>query len=591
MKISACWITKGDEELEKLKKSVASVVEHVNSIHITANSEHSKTEKWCKQNGYQFSYLAWNKNFAEQRNFNFSQAPKDVDFIFWMDCDDILVGGRELKKIATIAKSKDLDCVYLTYWYSCWFDGEPSVENIKNIEITQMRERLINPRKMTWKKRIHETPVEFEGASFKHSQAPYDREHNPMAVLHTGAFRDEPVEQQLKRSARNREILELELEDERKAGKPDPRTILYLMKIYAEDSDTEILNKCVNMGFEYLELSGWDEERMACRVLMGRCFEILGDNQSASECFRDAIKEYALKPNPYIRLAQSLCNLRKYSEAYHWIKIALEMVDDKKSGSANNLLEEELISAQVLARLHWEWNENKNIKKASGFAQKIAELNPHPQNIEYAQQLSDLEELDHACALTDQLSGYLIKQGDEQGVLDLLQSLPQAIASQPFAVNLWNKYQKPRVWKKNEIAYYCGFAYEKWDATNLEKGIGGSETAVIELAKEWTKLGYKVYVYGNPTEVKDIDGVIYLPSYYFNPKDKFNILINWRGSQLVGRVSAKKFYVDLHDVTNPVDFVDKLEGIDKIMVKSQAHKNLLYGIPDSKITIVSNGIR
>lgn len=592
MKIAACWITQGDNELEKLKKSVASVRAYVDSIHITANGKHTtKTEKWCQKEGIDYSFLPWNKDFGQQRNFNFARAPKDTDYIFWLDYDDVLIGGEFLRSTAEIGLNKGLDLVYLEYWYACQFDGAPSPETLVKVQTKQARERLIKPVRIVWKKRIHESPNPIDGIEFKHASSAYHKETNPIVVLHTGAHQGEPMAVQEARMKRNQEILELELADERKAGQADPRTILYLMKIYAELSDPAILEECYRLGEEYLTLSGWDQERMTCRTLMGRCQEKLGDPYQAVEEYREAVSEYSFIPKPYIHLASALCSVRKYREADHWIRLALSMERDSTTGGVDAILEDELLTAQVLTRLHWEWPENKKVRKAAQFAEKVAELVPHEINIEQARQLKDIADLDVACEHVDHLSRYLVSIGEEKAVLDLLQSLPQAIKSEPFAVNLWKKYSNPRIWGAKEIAYFCGPGYEKWDATNLTKGIGGSETAVIELAKEWVKLGYKVTIYGDPLQPTVLDNVVYLPHFHFNPKDKFNILILWRSPHWLGKVSAKKIYVDLHDVASPVDYLPRLDQFDKLMVKSQAHQNLLPGVPASKIHIISNGIR
>jgi hypothetical protein len=88
-----------------------------------------------------------------------------------------------------------------------------------------------------------------------------------------------------------------------------------------------------------------------------------------------------------------------------------------------------------------------------------------------------------------------------------------------------------------------------------------------------------------------IDGVNYLPWYEFNRKDSFNIFIQWRNWAYAGKVKCRKFYVDLHDIYNSVDFrQSELDFIDKIFVKSKYHRNLAPTIPDNKFIIVSNGI-
>ena len=249
-----------------------------------------------------------------------------------------------------------------------------------------------------------------------------------------------------------------------------------------------------------------------------------------------------------------------------------------------------MLATETLIRLHWEWDKNKKVRKAYQFAKKLVELNPDPQNVEYAEQLRSLANLDVACEHTHKLCQYLEEQGDEKAVLGVIRSVPTAISQQPFAINLWKKNSNPRFWPKDEIAYYCGAGLEYWDADSLKKGIGGSEAAVIELAREWAKLGWKVTVYGNPETIKVMDRVNYVPYYYLNTRDKFNIFIEWRNTHFADKISAKKYFVDFHDVVNPIMVKDKLDQIDGIMVKSIAHKNLLGGIDDSKIKVISNGI-
>ena len=47
----------------------------------------------------------------------------------------------------------------------------------------------------------------------------------------------------------------------------------------------------------------------------------------------------------------------------------------------------------------------------------------------------------------------------------------------------------------------------------------------------------------------------------------------------------------MHDIVSAIDYSKELLGhIDKIMVKSKYHRELLGGIDDNKIEIVSNGI-
>jgi glycosyltransferase involved in cell wall biosynthesis len=148
------------------------------------------------------------------------------------------------------------------------------------------------------------------------------------------------------------------------------------------------------------------------------------------------------------------------------------------------------------------------------------------------------------------------------------------------------------VWPEKSIVYYCGRGLEKWDPTSLEQGIGGSETAVIMLAKEWKKLGYSVTVYGYPKKEGLYEGVDYKFHWRFNHQDEFDILIGWRNELLFKYpIKARKKLLDLHDVVNQSDYPPELvEKIDVIMAKSHYHKSFLPDVTKQKIHVISNGI-
>ena len=59
---------------------------------------------------------------------------------------------------------------------------------------------------------------------------------------------------------------------------------------------------------------------------------------------------------------------------------------------------------------------------------------------------------------------------------------------------------------------------------------------------------------------------------------------------MANKVVSKKFLVDLHDVWSEKDYLEHLDNIDKFLVKSKYHRELAPNIPDSKFTIISNGL-
>lgn len=586
-------IIKDDSEVKGLQKALISAIDHVDSVHIVANGkEVGQIESLIKFTQEKFpkklvtyDYLAWNNDFSEQRNYSFSKAPKDTDYIFWMDADDVLVGGEHLRIVAEIGKKTDHDVLFLKYWYGCEFDGEPTEDNLKEIQVEHYRERLIKPGTIEWKKRIHETPVPVSGQKDRYSKIPYNKEH-PIAIMHTSGL-DDAVD----KLDRNRNLLELELEDERKSGQPDPRTILYLMKIYAETGDEETLRKCIEMGYEYLSLSGWDEERSNACDIMAICHTKLGEYDRAVNLLHEAIEEFPLDPLHYVRLALSYFNLGKYRQSKHWLEIAGNMDLDDSSAGVKSIKELKVLFAQALLKL--KYNAEKDLKGALEAAQLLYEEQPIPENKENLDYIQSKVDLYDASENSKKLIDYLESVGD-RSIIEILDTLPGYIINQPWAIQKRRQHTPPRIWGENEICYFANFNskhFEKWDGNSDKKGIGGSETAVINLAKQWTELGYKVTVYGDPVEPYEIDGVTYLPWFYFNKADKFNVFIQWRSPYLAPVIKCKKFIVDLHDVVAQVDYSDKImAAVDKIMFKSKYHRDMLPELPESKALVISNGI-
>lgn len=591
MKIALAMITQGDKELEFLKGAVASALPAVDSVYITANqTPYSATKEWCEKNGYHFSFLKWNKDFGEQRNFNFSQVPKDYDFILWMDSDDVIIGAEYLKEIAAISKKQEFDVVFFDYWYGAKFKGKPSLETFVEQELTQKRERLIRMGKTTWKKRIHETPVPIDGEHFRYSRVPYTPE-KPVAWLHLGADREMDIKAIEAKMARNRELLELELNDERKDGEADPRTLLYLMKIYAESEDPQILKKCVELGDEYLQKSGWDQERAVCYQMMSKCMGKLGLNEDAKDFLHNAIKEYPYDPLLYLYLARTYFNLGDFRAMHHWMTLGLNLKMEDNNSGFQNILELKIVSSELMVEYYF--NGEKNVDKAYEAAVMLNKVNPTPQNQQNVDYLLNAKKLNSAAKNVHEVILHLEETNQEDKIADLVKTLPDELKHLPFAINYYNKYQEPRVWGDNEICYYANFGgpwFEKWDGNSVKTGLGGSETAIVKLSEEWAKLGYKVTVYGDPNTVGEINGVTYLPFYEFNQRDLFNIFVQWRNNHMADKVNAKKFYVDLHDIYFEATLKPKLLQTDKIFVKSKYHRDLAPEIPDNKFEVIPNGL-
>ena len=152
-------------------------------------------------------------------------------------------------------------------------------------------------------------------------------------------------------------------------------------------------------------------------------------------------------------------------------------------------------------------------------------------------------------------------------------------------------------WGEKSIVY-LGYGNE-WSPESLwTTGVGGSETALINLAKNWQKMGYEVTVYAASEGV--YDGVQYHRLEDFDPEDEFNILILWRVcfDRLKTKIRARKIMFDFHDLLSSDDLKGDLSQVDHFFVKSQFQKDFFLthentkelNLPEEKFVVIPNGV-
>jgi tetratricopeptide (TPR) repeat protein len=175
-----------------------------------------------------------------------------------------------------------------------------------------------------------------------------------------------------------------------------------------------------------------------------------------------------------------------------------------------------------------------------------------------------------------------------------LDALPRDIHSHPAVCNLRNANFVKNESSGKDLVFYCFVTDEIWNPhTAREKGIGGSEEAVIWLSRLLHERGWNVTVYAScGAEEMDYDGVSWKPYWAWNHSDKQDITVLWRYPQFMTyEINSDKVIVDLHDVVPEGEFTpDRLQRLHKIFVKSRFHRSLFPHIPDEKFVIIPNGI-
>lgn len=591
--IALCMIIKDDSEAKMLQRCLESFTPFTDGLYVAVtgpSGKHKKIHKIVKSfNGKSIStspethpqiyHEGKFADFAEARNVSFDMVDKDYDWLLWADADDVLIGGEEMLEIAGKAIDKKYDSVFFTYWYAVRLSKDG---NIEQVIVEHLRERLLKPNVFKWVSKLHEVAVPKDG-NYRAKQTMY--KYN-QSEGHLCAWVHLTTEERTKKTMERNKLI-LELQYSREEGK-DPRTLFYLAKVHF---DLDELEESEDYLKRYLELSGWDAERANALEYLGLIYTKKGNHRKSVETYHKSIAEYPRMHLPYLRLASSYFNLGMDEHAIHWLEVAINLPPPEAETTIGSTFEIKLLATTLK---YMQAQRENNINEMAKWAEIRENLIGENDGL-----LEDVlwhKNLNIAAMGVFNYAKWLKDNGELKSILPLLDSLPEALQDEPFVRVIANDVLPPKKWGDKSIVYFASFGtphFEKWGAGSLKKGIGGSETAVIELSKEWAKQGYEVTVYCDCDEKGTFEGVTYKPYSLFNFKDEFNVLILWRSPHLLDTdIKAKRLLMDMHDVMSPLDWTeDRVKKVDKIMVKSQYHRNNLRKIDDSKFTIISNGIR
>lgn len=157
-------------------------------------------------------------------------------------------------------------------------------------------------------------------------------------------------------------------------------------------------------------------------------------------------------------------------------------------------------------------------------------------------------------------------------------------------------------WAKKEIIVYSGPAWEKWNREDVDSGMAGSETWAAELCSEFSKMGFKVTLFGNPKkEGVDRDGVQYLPytklvEYMKHRTAEMCILSRTCEPVKKFKLRSKRVHVMIHDiwVSQDKNYDMSPWAITSYGVLSKWHEDFVrehHSLPMEKMFLTHNGVR
>lgn len=566
MKIALALIVKGsDEEAVLLDRLLDNVNGYVDGIFITSTYKRGEQpnkaiEKIAKIHDANLSTFEWCNDFAKARNFNFSQVSKEYDYIIWCDADDMWRGLENLKE--TIENNKMVDA--FAFWYLYEFDDEkmPTVVHKKTMVVR-------NDGCTEWKGALHEDLCPTRAIETKFIEG-IDRMH----------FTNEDRIAIARK--RNVEVSQSEAEN----NPNDPHVYFNLGNSLIGDGQYEKAKEILN---KFIKMSSSDDEIYIATLRLAMVEDKLGNKDEAIRQFQLAIGMKPEYSDAYLQLGFLLFSYDDLDGAEYYLLMGMIKKPPYHQIIVFNPRDYDYNPMSLLARVYFK-------KARPDLALPLLEgcLKIYPHNKGLKTVVEDMRKETERLQKVVDLAQKLEEIEDVEVLKKELEKIPTDLRSHPAVSNLKNRKIIKTESSGKDITYYCGMTIHEWNPIMAkEKGIGGSEEAVINLSKEWAKQGYNVTVYNNCGHKEMVvDGVTYKPFWEFNHRDKTDFLIVWRHPKILDyELNANKIYIDLHDVIGKGEFNEKrIQKLTKVFVKTDFHRSLFPNVPDEKIAVVPNGM-
>lgn len=513
----------------------------------------------------------WIDDFAAARN----SIKPTTDYWMWMDADDFIRNPERLPEVVAYMATAGVNMMSAKYIYK--IDEKTGLPT----EV-QTRERIIKtslPGK--WYGKIHETWIPEASVNRELTEA-VEWVHMKSEAGHNQS------------ALRNRKIL---LKEWGGVDKPDPRIAHYLGLNYMTDGHFEEAIKC----FEYLiEHGGWGEERYRAWLQIGTAYHLMGQFDNALQAYTQAILELPEWPDAYFCMQQIYWVRDENEKSLEWAKVGFSK-PEPETESARNPIVNQYQPVKYAAYSELAVGRPAEAMKLLTNLRKNVPAYPIGPELEEAIQLAYDEH--KAIQAAKELMNY---NGRYEGdALAVLNSLPPVTRTHVDLTVERRELIPGKKWPKGSIVFWCGGSYEPWGPDTMDKGMGGSEEAIVQLARELGKITDREIVVYNERKKEAYDDfsndlivgdkhfvpdVVYWPWTDINPNDEFDVFIAWRNPRELANIKARLKICDLHDTMTPEFIYHWAEHVDKYMVKSQWHRNLYPDLPDDKFIVVGNGI-
>lgn len=301
--LSLCMIVRDEEKV--LARCLDSIRGAVDEIVIVDTGSTDRTREIAKEYTDHLYDFAWIDDFSAARNFSFSKAT--MDYILWLDADDVLTPDN-LKALQELKEklSCDIDAIMMRY--------ETAFDEDGNAVFSYYRERIIRRRSgFIWKGRVHEA-IETGGKIL----------YSDIAITHRSV--------KTSYSDRNLKIYQRQIE----SGEPlTPRdTFYYGRELYYHRQyicADAVLKKFLD------DPDGWAENKIEACKIRAACLNALGAGEQSLDALTRSFQFDAPRAEICCEIGNYFIQKGRYQQAIFWFELARKLPPSEEKGAFADL--------------------------------------------------------------------------------------------------------------------------------------------------------------------------------------------------------------------------------------------------------------
>ncbi len=443
-------------------------------------------------------------DLARNRSFSLATQP----WVMWVDADDVVVGTKHLEPLIRkfdAERRGEPSMVMMPYEYSHDSNGR--------VELLLERERLVTPKEnFEWRKWVHEV-LSPKGSDVR-------QKTDAIKVIHRRSASRKKHE-----SGRNLRILEAQHAAE---GDGDARDLYYLGQ---ELGYAGRVDEAISFLSKHIDRSGWDDERYMSAQLIAKHHENRSEYEKAIEWAMKAIliredwgEAYFTVARCAYFIAQKTNSLRWWQRAAHFARAGLDKPPTQTSLFVNPLERD----FEIHKYLNMALSKIGDTKGALASVGKGLSVRPDDEHLLFNKRVYEeyeateefkraLDRLASVGKITREVRDHLQAAADRNSIPARTNGAHISTKKNGLRDSRKGKNFPPLDLGRLDVVIYVGHSLEAWNPETFKRGgLGGSETAAIEVGKRLAGLGHRVRVFGDcvragsPSLEGTFDGVEYL---------------------------------------------------------------------------------